>query len=125
REHESFLTASDKRVDAPFVHLLFEDADRGDSIDDKHRITPVSDLAYRRNWMHRAGGSLASLYEHRARLRIRLERIFDLLGARSTAPFDAHLVPDNAERSEQFAPSLAKLAAVDENRMLTRLQQID
>src|SRR6266478_2871252 len=59
-QHESFLTASDERIDAPFVHLLLEDADRGDSIDDQHRIAPASYLANRSDRMHRASGSLAS-----------------------------------------------------------------
>ncbi len=125
RQHQCFLTARDKRVDAPFVHLLFEDADRCDSIDDKHRTAATGNLADRGNRMHRAGGSLAGLHEHRARLWIRLERIVDLFGTRRTTPFDAHLVAGDSECVEQLAPSLAELAAVDEDRVLARLQEID
>ena len=125
RQHQRLLTAGHERVDAPFVHLLLEHADRRDAVDYQHRAALARHLADLGHRMHRAGGSLARLHEHRARFGKRLERILDLSRPYGAAPFDAHLVTDHAEGREQLAPSLAELAAVDVNRMLAGLQQID
>ena len=83
------------------------------------------DLADFCNRMDRAGGCLAGLHQHCTRLGKRFQRILDLLRMRGTAPFDAYFVTLDSERGQQLAPSLAEFAAVDVDRMFSRLQQVD
>src|SRR5579872_2489800 len=74
--------------------------------------------------MHRTGRGFAGLNENRARLRMLLESVLDLLGTHRAAPFDLHLVRRHAIGREQLAPSLAELSAIDENGVLARLEQV-
>src|SRR5277367_1006208 len=41
RQHERLLAAGYERVDAPFIHPLLEDSDRGDAVDDQHHVAPA------------------------------------------------------------------------------------
>ena len=124
RQHQRLLTAGDQRVDAPLVHLLLEHADRGNPVDDQHRVARARDRGDFGHRMNRAGRGLARLHQHRARIGIGAERVFDLLRTRRAAPFDADLMAGHPIGREQLAPALAKLAAVDVDRMLARREQV-
>src|SRR5579883_2147792 len=124
RQHQRLLTAGNERIDAPVVHLLLEDADRSDTVYHQKHIAPARELGDLRHRMHRAGRSLAGLKEDRARVGIRMQRIFDLLGTNRAAPFDLNLMAYHAMRAQNAAPSLAELAAVDEDRVLARAEQV-
>ena len=125
RQHQGLLTAGHQRVDAPCVHLLLEHADRSDPIDDEHHVAALRDLADCGNRMYRAGRGFAGLHENRARLGMLLERVLDLLGAHRATPFDFDLMRHHPESGEHLAPSLAELAAIDEDGVLAGREQVD
>ena len=54
-----------------------------------------------------------------------LERVLDLLGTHGAAPFDLHLMRHHPVGGEQLAPSLAELAAIDEDGVLAGREQVD
>src|SRR5712692_8675599 len=74
--------------------------------------------------MYGAARSLARLDEYGACLGMRLDRVLDLFGTHRASPFALDLVTGGAVCGEQPPPALAEFAAVDENRMLARRDEV-
>src|SRR6516225_2035165 len=75
--------------------------------------------------MKRACGGLAGLNEHRPGSGIFSQRIINLLRTHATAPFDLDFMRNRAMGDNQLTPAFAKFAAVDVNRMMIRVEQIN